>query len=156
MPEPPVRLPDVARQVPRQAEEDPHETDVPEVPHPSMWFLALPIAFVAFGILMGVAFMTAGGDDEADAQPAVMAELPEGDLPSGPELVRVMELKELFRDAGQRVVPDSRGFEKTENCENNIDDDGDGLVDCSDPACAGTVDCAGHGGVGTGEIEGVD
>lgn len=29
-----------------------------------------------------------------------------------------------------------------ENCDNGIDDDGDGLIDCEDPSCSGFGDCA--------------
>jgi hypothetical protein len=37
----------------------------------------------------------------------------------------------------------------TENCANNVDDDGDGKIDCLDPDCAGAAACLNSGGGGS-------
>jgi hypothetical protein len=34
-----------------------------------------------------------------------------------------------------------------EDCDNGVDDDQDGLVDCDDPECAGRIPCSSAGGL---------
>jgi hypothetical protein len=90
-------------------------------------------------------FVNAGGDDFRllTGSPAI-----DKGTASAPHLPATDFAGQL---RNQGAAPDMGAFESTpapnppphatENCANNIDDDGDGLIDCNDPDCSGAAAC---------------
>jgi hypothetical protein len=76
--------------------------------------------------------------------------------PTAPNLPTI-DFEGNLRNLG--AAPDMGAFESkpgenpqpgSENCSNNVDDDGNGLIDCNDPACSGSAACTGGEGGGGG------
>jgi hypothetical protein len=96
-------------------------------------------------------FVNAGSSDfrlltgslAIDAGSAAAPFLPEKDFALNPRNQgSAPDMGALESKPGENPQPGS------ENCSNNVDDDGNGLIDCNDPACSSAAVCTGEGGGG--------
>jgi len=83
----------------------------------------------------GVSWEIFGGDWSAEGNPLEVTDLPVGALDL-----------QVVADVGGKPVRDTVGIHVASNdpeseCDDGLDDDGDGLVDCADEDCTGVVEC---------------